>query len=676
MPSATSPESNWSARLWWTLAGVGLLDWAFQILSAAPEFSWAAIMAMLAGAWGLGTVLVSWTGLQLGGMRQRRWGTALGWGTALVTVLCFASWAVIFVHGTPAYGTDELAFDQYAGELLRHGLNPYTHSLGSAFAQFSVSPGGYTYTLTGQRVMDLSYPALSFLLYVPFLALGWSAQLGIGLNVIGWSLTTLISFAVLPRDLRAAALVLGSVAVYMELALIGLTDMLFLPLLVVAAYRWDRFGSGWRSYVGPIAFGLAMAVKQTPWPILPFILLALALDEQRRTDLSSGIARAARYLLAVVIAFVLPNLPFMIASPSAWAHGTFTPIARSLVPAGQGLVGLTLFLHLGGGSLQAYSLLLGLALVLLLITYMGTYPLLRTATFMLPALAYFFAPRSYTDYLVALIPPALVAAVTIESSAPRVTSQLLRSRRWGAAIAATAAGCLAISAYALASRSPLGVRITRVELSGANNIGNQIHLRVHNRSGTAVSPAFTLESPTGVASFWHVLRGPQALPAGATANYLLGSPDTNSQFSVNGGITVLAFLQHPTSVSVSNRYSPQLWHVGFTPESFDALIPLGRRVVLRAQLLNRWDLPITRSGVPIRLHQSRRAHARLASINGRRPGRAAVSVTNARGIARFTIVGAATSLYPDTLSVSLPSGAPYQYLASTSSSIELRFTRR
>ena len=57
--------------------------------------------------------------------------------------------------------------------------------------------------------------------------------------------------------------------------MIGLTDMVFMPLLVVAAYRWDRFDARtWRSYLGPVAFGLAMAMKQTPWPILPFLLVA------------------------------------------------------------------------------------------------------------------------------------------------------------------------------------------------------------------------------------------------------------------------------------------------------------------------------------------------------------------------------------------------------------------
>ena len=46
--------------------------------------------------------------------------------------------------------------------------------------------------------------------------------------------------------------------------------------------------------------------------------------------------------------------------------------------------------------------------MLVLVVFVGTYPLLRPATFMLASMAYFFAARSQTNYLVPLIPVALV----------------------------------------------------------------------------------------------------------------------------------------------------------------------------------------------------------------------------------------------------------------------------
>ena len=126
--------------------------------------------------------------------------------------------------------------------------------------------------------------------------------------------------------------------------------------------------------------------------------------------------RSARYVAVVAAAFLAPNLPFVLMSPSAWVKGVLTPITSHLVPAGQGAVALSLFLKVGGGSLAAFTAATVILALLLILIYVGTYPLLRMATFMLPALILFFASRSYGNYLVALIPAAVVGAVTIRPS--------------------------------------------------------------------------------------------------------------------------------------------------------------------------------------------------------------------------------------------------------------------
>jgi uncharacterized membrane protein len=653
-----------------------LLGRAFQIINDAPNFSWAALAALGCGFWGLCTVLVSWVP-QAATLRAQRRSNIFAWLTAVLTLLGFAVWAALYVHNTPAYGTDELAFDQYAAELVRHGLNPYTHSMAGAFPRFSVSPAGYTYTLTGARVTQLSYPSLSFLLYVPFLLLGWSRQLGVGMDVIGWSIATLLIFKFLPRPLRPAALLLSSAVTYTQLSVIGLTDMLFMPLLVIAAYRWDRFGRDWRSYIGPVAFGLAMAVKQTPWPILPFLLLALALDERTRTNLTEGTRRAGRYLLAVVIAFLVPNIPYIVAAPSAWARGTFTPIFKALVPAGQGAIGFSLFLHIGGGSLQAFTLLFALVFLLLVVAYVGTYPLLRATTFALPAIAYFFAVRSYAAYLVALIPPGIVAAITADAFAMRPSGAVFITRRWRLAVTGAAAACALAAVYAATAGSPLALQISQVDVSGATNIAQEISLRVTNRSGSTQQPHFTIETSTGVSSFWHILDGPIKLKPGASSYYTISSPDQASQFSANNGLTVLAFLTSPASVSVSNHYQPALWHVAFDPESIDTLIPLGKPVVIHAQLMNEWDEPLDKANVPIFVAQSVYGGGivnRIASINGEPVGQRVQIFTNAHGVATFTIVGDKTDFYPLTLNATIDEAADEDgYDADPSQTLLLRF---
>ena len=158
-------------------------------------------------------------------------------------------------------------------------------------------------------------------------------------------------------------------------------------------------------------FGLAMAMKQTPWFVLPFVLAGIA-GQVRIERGRWGIATAGRYLGIALVAFLVPNAIYIIHSPRAWVSGVLTPFSSHTVPAGQGLVGLTLFLRLGGGSLTAYTLTAAVTFVVLWLVYVTSFPRLRTWTFVIPALALFFATRSFSSYLVILLPLGLLAAAT------------------------------------------------------------------------------------------------------------------------------------------------------------------------------------------------------------------------------------------------------------------------
>jgi hypothetical protein len=674
-------------RLWWTVVGAMLLTWGFVIKPAAPHDPFAVFIALLATAWGLGTIVVAWLPHRANGAV----GEVFAWTTALIIFAALIVWALQQLHAGSGYGTDELAFNQYAGQLAQHGLNPYAHSMKGAFPEFRVSAGGYTYSLTGDRITQLSYPALSFLVYVPFLALGWTNQLAPMLDVIGWGITTLLIFGFLPRNHRVFALVLGSVGIYTSLAVIGLTDMVFMPLLVIAAYRWNRFDArSWKSYVGPVAFGLAMAMKQTPWPVLPFLLAGLLIEEHNRADLRAGVRRAGAYLAAALCAFLIPNLPYMVTAPSAWVHGSLTPFISNLVPAGQGGIVMSLLLGVGGGSLEAYTVLSLLVLVLLLVAYCSSYPSLRPVAFFLPAVAYFFAERSYAIYLVALIPPAVVGAMTADTpgiwlrgvgsgrlarSAPPTPrwAAWARSRGWALATAGAGLLCVVGVAVALSSRSPLSLRVTSVATGPPNNLVQELLVHVTNRSGSPARPAFTLQTAAGVTSFWRITAGPRTLGPGRSATYALSSPNTPSQLTLNQGITVLAMLRHPASVSVSQAFMPKTWHGGFDPESIDSLIPLRKTINVRVQLLNSWDQPIAKSDVPVTVSQSLRGESAVAELNGGPAGEPETAVTNSRGVADFQIVGVRTSTAPLTLKANVPDGEGFGYRALGGRSLLVRF---
>ncbi len=679
------------------MAGILLIEWSIRIYGSVTTFPWVTVPVVVAGLWGLLTVGGSWVPVAEGA-RLRPWRSAWGWTTAVLVVGMFIVWAILQVHQSPGYGTDEIAFDQYAGVLGQHGFNPYVHSMAPSFNLFRVPPDGFTYTLSGTPVTQLSYPALSFELYIPFLALGWSTQLAVGLNVAAWSVSILLLFALFPRRFRAAALVLGSLTTYVAYAVGGVTDVLYVPLLIGAAYRWNRFPDerGWRKWRGPVFLGLAMSVKQEPWLLLPFVAVAVAFEVDARLGTRRRLRVGAAYVGAALATFALPNLPYFFAAPQAWVRGVLTPFIDHAVPTGQGAIGLSVFLRLGGGSLTAYSILTIVLLVGLLAAFAVTYPVLRPLTFLMPCVVLFFAVRSFSSYIVWLLPVALLAAVTSTSEERAETAAASGPtasgpgpsragvgtpwRRWPWVVGAAATAFVASLTVALASSAPLAVQIVGLRTTGQLATVGLLRVHVTNTSGSSVHPAFTLDEGGSFTTFWPASGGPRSLRPGQDATYTLRAPNFPSQAPIGGGFQVAAFTTSPASVSVSPAYVPATLHVGLSPDAFNRVTPVGQPVTVHAQLLNQFNRPVATPDVSVYLGQiiydQRGLIYSQASINGRAPGQTPVAaLTNGAGVATFTIVGTQTTLDPVSFEANLVSSTQY-YPYGYSEIVTMQFGRR
>src|ERR1039457_7602976 len=101
--------------------------------------------------------------------------------------------------------------------------------------------------------------------------------------------------------------------------------------------------------------GPAMAVKQTPWLVVLFVIAGIMLESRRERGWRQASRDGLRYAGIAAAAFLAPNLPYLINAPGAWLHGILTPLSSRAVPAGRGLVNLSLSLAVGGGSLLAYN---------------------------------------------------------------------------------------------------------------------------------------------------------------------------------------------------------------------------------------------------------------------------------------------------------------------------------
>ncbi|HEV3383150.1 MAG TPA: hypothetical protein VG142_19465, partial [Trebonia sp.] len=620
-----------------SLGGVFVIMWAFRLDGYLTFTPWLAVPVVLLGLTGLAAVVTAWLPRSvLSEARQHQ----IGWIILAAVIVGLALWTYFQLFTAPDYPTDEMAFDQYAAQLALHGINPYLHSMAPAFPLFHVSPNNYTFELSGQPVTALSYPALAFEAYLPLLAVGVTTQAAVWVNVTAWAASAVLLYAVLPRSAAPLAAVIASIDVYIGYAAGGVTDALYVPLLIGAAAGWDRFAAqrGIRALRSPVCMGLAMAVKQTPWLVLPFVLAGIAVESRQAGGTRQAVRDSLRYLAIALCAFLVPNMPYLATAPGAWLRGILTPMSAPSVPAGQGLISLSLSLPVGGGSLFAYSVATVVVLLALFGCYVANYPVLKPAAFVLPSVALFFADRSFGSYLVMLIPAAIAAMATTH----RPAAGIIPWRHWKPLAACGGIASVAAVTVALTAASPLTLSIRSVRTTGQLATVEQVTLDVANNTGRSVQPAFTIQEGTTLTSFWHLEAGPAVLGPHENATYTIEAPNYFAMPSIQNGFQVLAFLGTPASVSRTSSYLASTWRVVLQPDAIDQPVPVGQRVTVQAEVVDRLDQPVRVADVPVYLGQVIYAQQGLqysqAYINNGLAGQTPVeALTNNAGIATFSI---------------------------------------
>jgi uncharacterized membrane protein len=630
------------ARIGWSLVSLltgltGLQAWAGSIL--VPGANLISVALILISLWGVWRAWAGPNGLEVSGQALVL--------VALVVGIGFYAAAVWMTQ--PGYGTDGAAFDQYSASLVLHGLNPYTHSMAPSLAQFHVPQIFHTYRLNGTAVDTLSYPAGSFLFYVPALALGFHTQAANVIDLAFWAVSGLLMWRMLPARSSWAAGLIVSAAVYLSFMIGGLTDALFVPFVLLAVYRWDRYGvrleHSVARWIGPLALGIAASVKQTPWFLAPFLLVGLWLEN--RDEGREGVRVVGRYAAIAVGTFILINAPFIAADPAAWARGTFLPLLQSTIPDGQGLVDLTIFNHFGGGRLAFYTFAGIACFVLAVALYRCRYAALKRAWVPLVGAAFFLPTRSFGSYLFMLVPAAIIAGLTV---GPVPISWRPIPRRWLEPALLAGAGLAAGSAMiAVLSPSPLSIRIVDTQSTGQLGTIDQATVQVVNRTGRTQHPHFTVEAQQHATTFWNAVDA-SGQPITATiaphgvATFILRAPNTGSMPAVAAPMFIAAFTGSPAAMSTSDSYLVSRVSTEIIPDAVNSSIPVGQPLQLAVQLQDQYGNPVRRAGVTVLLGQVVYAYGGLlageSSINGQGEGSSPVPAnTDANGIAHFTIVG-------------------------------------
>lgn len=572
-----------------------------------------------------------------------------------ITILVVAAALTVFeaagiLLAQPGYLTDDGAFVQYATHLLLNGKDPYSHSLAPGLLAYGIPPVPTALT-NGTISTSYVYPSLPVLLNVPFYWFSDGVQ-SINIAAVFFQILTAgVLFMILPRQLRALAIVVVfEIPLLFGFEMAGSFYSMLLPFALVAIWRWTAIGRTGRlnfEDVGKaVALGLACAVEQLVWLIAVFLVVGIVISRERELGRRRGIMVTGRYVSIVLGAFAIVNLPFIVWSPSQWARDVLAPFTQSSIPYGEGLVDVTLFLRVGGGDLNLYSYAALLLLAAAVAAFAIWFDSLWRALAVLAGVMFYVSTRPLDGYWLEVAPVWLASIAAVAPPPARELDGRLNTLsdwRGLVALGALVAPCLACVGLALSASSPLRLRIESASVE--ENLGDiwQVKLRATNITPNAVKPHFALNSAGQLSAYWNIESGPKVLPARSSAIYALSSPNLVTNPGISTPFVMSAVTSEPNSISTSPTYQQVNKAVWLNPSQADGLIPLGQTVVFRAQLENSsTGAPIARAGVPIELTQLILGeHGPIrgrALINGRKPNiRSSIQRTNAKGIATFRV---------------------------------------
>jgi hypothetical protein len=282
------------------------------------------------------------------------------------------------------YHVDSVAVVHRAADVFVAGGDPYRDmNIVEALRHFGLDPALATHLEDGSDVRSFNYPALSFLVPAPFIALGLQDIRYIYLGEVVLLVLVLIRTVRVPWRPLVAATVVGNAIIARQNVLAGV-DPLW-ALFTVTAFLFLR-----RRVTSAVLIGLACAARQVAWFFVPFYLVAVW-----KRDGRAGALRAAGI---VAIVFALPNVPFFIMSPSDFVTGVLAPMVAPLESYGVGLIRFATDGEIPLWPRAVYGGLSLIAMAGLLVLLSRNWRRIPNGALVFPTTVLWFAWRSLQNY--------------------------------------------------------------------------------------------------------------------------------------------------------------------------------------------------------------------------------------------------------------------------------------
>lgn len=296
----------------------------------------------------------------------------------------------LFYTVSPTFPTDESLFNLYSAHLFLQGLNPYTPNLvANSFSYFGFQLNGnspITPITSGGYVNSMTYPALSFLVFVPAYLFHIKSALimlpffSIPLLLVwykGWknedyisSILSLIPFLIL--------------VLYTYQAGSAETDILWVIFLLSSYYTLPKVKES------GILFGLSFSVKQFPIFAGPFFMYFVIKEH--------GFKKGMIWLTFAIIAFLIVNGYFILNGPSNFFNSILSNEFEPLLGVGYSFAQIS-FLNVLPIPRSFFSILLLTAFGIFIMLYVWKYPELKFLLFAFPIIIFLFNYRLFSQYL-------------------------------------------------------------------------------------------------------------------------------------------------------------------------------------------------------------------------------------------------------------------------------------
>lgn len=418
---------------------------------------------------------------------------------------------------------DTALYMDFAARLFLEGRNPYDWDYAGVFDLYRTSQIGGTPRLDGvMAISSYPYPALSFLLLVPFHLVGLPGAFTISYAAL--ALLMLVVFINAPKSIQPLVLLPFVTGMdFSEVVPIGTMDIVWCLLFVCMIASWKQ--PLWRAAL----FGFAIASKQNAWLVGPFLLIRLWYDHEDETP--SPWRRLAVFLGVSGGIFAAFNAPFLLWDPRAWLEGIAVNISAPLVMFSQG--GLASLTQLGLVTLPKnyFMLVMLVALGLLLVAYWRHYSCLRHTLWFIPGIFLWMTYRNINSYWLYWIFPAVAALKTI-SDGP--SPKLPKSRAWKPTLLVSVLVLIVVFAAGVwLAQTESGVAIEiRYPLYSANGRVNKAEIVVTNNTDHVLTPRFFVQHQDQHLSplAWEINEGPLSLRPGDVAHYMISTRQSTYSF--------------------------------------------------------------------------------------------------------------------------------------------------